>query len=464
MPVVPLDSTYGDAVRYVPPWDLLCLRSFILSKTKHQAAVVDCRLFADIEMNFLETLRAVPEPRMVVIDTPSLSLGQAVAVAEMTKANFPGTRVVLCGQHPSKFPTRIASIPHIDYAISGDPEPVLKSLVDFIDSDARLSRVPGLIKPGAFESGPSWLADLRALPLPDWQGVFWPAYEAGPRQAGWRAKVRISRGQSGQAADRAFRQSGEPLRIWPLDRMAACIQRCAHLGVVEVFVDDPPGIWTEDRLRAWCTALRDDRNSQAWALQLLPSDVSADTAALLYSAGCRRIEILFPSADLDILRHYGCDLTLGQIADSVKLLHGAGIQVKACFWLGGPEEDPGEVARVVRVIRHLGFCPFSLKSFPFAFDAPLYDEVPVTEDKPQIDTWLNWARHPWTEERPLPLWGGRTAQAQITEMIGEIEQAITRSPERRLRRMINTIRSRNWVVEMENMALGLFVPLDKPKK
>ena len=33
MPVVPLDSTYGDAVRYVPPWDLLCLRSFILSKT-----------------------------------------------------------------------------------------------------------------------------------------------------------------------------------------------------------------------------------------------------------------------------------------------------------------------------------------------------------------------------------------------------------------------------------------------
>jgi len=464
MPVVPLDSTYGDAIRYVPPWDLLCLRSYLLSKTKHHAAVVDCRLFTDIESNFLETLRAVPEPRMVVIDTPSLSLGQAVAVAEMTKSNFPGTKVVLSGPHPSKFPERLASIPHIDYAIAGDPEPALKSLLDFIDAEARLARVPGLIKPGTFESRPSWVPDLRSLVLPDWQGVFWPAYEAGPQKTGWRAKVRISRGQTGQAADRAFRNSGEPFRIWPLDRVAACIQRCAHLGVIEVFMDDPPGVWTAERLHAWCTSLIDERNTQAWAFQALPAEFPAETAELLYTAGCRRMEILFPTSDMDLLRRYGCDLNLGQIAESVKVLHASGIEVKACFWLGGPEEGPGEVARVVRVIRHLGFCPFSLKSFPFAFDAPIYDEMPVTEEKPQIETWLNWTRHPWTEERPLPLWGGRAAQAQITEVIGEIEQAITRSPERRLRRMINTIRSRNWVVEMENMALGLFMPQDKPKE
>ncbi|MFH0907673.1 MAG: hypothetical protein V1929_02795 [bacterium] len=463
MPVVPLDSTYGDAVRFVPPWSLLCLRSYLLNKTKHRCDLVDCRLFSDIESNYLETLRAVPEPRLVVVNTPSLSLGQAVAVAEMTKANFPATPVVLCGQHPSKFPDRLGSIPHVDYAIAGDPEPVLKNLINFIDTDARLSRVQGLIKTGMFASGPSWLTDLRGLALPDWQGVFWPAYKAGPRQTGWRAKVRVSRGHTGQPADRAFRHAGEPLRIWPLDRIAACMQRCAHQGVVEVFVDDPPGVWTPDRLRAWCMALRDERNTQAWAFQTLPAAFSVETATLLYSAGCRRMEILFPSSDADILRRYGCDLHLHRIAAAVRALHSAGIQVKACFWLGGPEEGPGEVSRVVRILRRLGFCHFSLKAFPFAFDAPIYEDMPLNESKPQIDTWLSWARHPWTEERPIPLWGGKAAQAQISQSIEDIERAIARSPQRRLRRMINTIRSRNWILEMENMALGLFMPQDKPK-
>ena len=34
MAVIPLDSSYGDNVRYVPPWRLLCLRTYMLNKTK----------------------------------------------------------------------------------------------------------------------------------------------------------------------------------------------------------------------------------------------------------------------------------------------------------------------------------------------------------------------------------------------------------------------------------------------
>jgi hypothetical protein len=455
MPVAPLDSSYGETMRYVPPWGLQCLRAYLLSKTRHSCAFIDCRLFSDLEANLVETLGRVPGPRVLVVNTSCLGLGQAVGVIEIVKARYPDSFVFACGEFPSQFPDKAAGIPHIDYAMAGDPEPILRAALDAFGVPSRLARIPGLLHAGSVERpSASWLPDLLGLSLPDWQGIFWPAYEASPSTSGGRAKIRLSRGHTGTPQDRAFPDVNQPLRVWPLAKVAACLQRCAHLGIVEVFVSDPPGFWTVDRLTAWCHALRDERNRQPWAFQTLPLDLPPETFELLYSAGCRRVEILLPSADPDVLKRYGCAMDTAAITDLMERLRRSGISAKAFFWLGSPEEKPGETGRVSAMIRAMGYCPFALKAFPFHFDAPFYGEQPKYPVKPAIEVWLNWARHPWTEERPLPIWGGQSARTQISQTIDQIERSIGNSPALRIRRMINAIRSRNWIIEMENAALS----------
>ncbi|HEY8241800.1 MAG TPA: hypothetical protein VIH35_10155 [Kiritimatiellia bacterium] len=463
MPVVPLDSTYGERVRYVPPWNLQCLRAYLLNKTRHSCAFIDCRLFSDLEANFVETIRQVAGPPVLVVNTSCAGLGQAIGVIEIAKTNFPDARIILCGQFPSEFPDKAAQVPHVDFALAGDPEPILRNVLDSLGISNRLSRLPGLIHPGSRDNSASWLPDLLGLTLPDWQGIFWPAYEASPTTTGGRAKVRLSRGQTGAPIDRALGHVHEPFRAWPLARVAACLQRCAHLGIVEVFVADAPGFWTVDRIKAWCTVLRDERNRQAWAFQMPPLDLDAETATLLYSAGCRRVEILMPSSSPGMLERFGCNTDPGVVDRLVRCFQATGIAPKVCFWLGNPEEQPGEAKRVIAMIGRLGFCPFSLRAFPFNFDSPFYAEQPRDVEHPTIDTWLNWARHPWTEEKPLPVWGGALAQMRTTQAIDAIERAVSKSPTRRLRRMFNTIRSRNWILEMENAALSFLAQRYPPK-
>ncbi|MBN1269644.1 MAG: cobalamin-dependent protein, partial [Kiritimatiellae bacterium] len=148
-PVKPVALAGADPPLFAPPWDLLCLRSYLLLHTRHLAAVIDCRTFADLETELAEAIRAEAEPRLLVVSTTSHALGQSAAVLEIARRDFPGMKTVLCGEFPSQFPEQVAAVTRVDYALAGDPEPILRNLLDYMDVPQRLQRVPGLIREGA---------------------------------------------------------------------------------------------------------------------------------------------------------------------------------------------------------------------------------------------------------------------------------------------------------------------------
>ena len=457
LPMLPFEPPSGTSRMFSPPWNLLCLRAYLLERTRHGGSFLDCRFFDDLEAGLTEAIRTTPDLGAAVVNTATLALGQAAAVVEIIKRSFPAVKTVLCGQHPSQFPDHVGAMPRVDFSLAGDPEPILRNLLDCLDVEARLRRVPGLVRSGGDPVAPYWLTDLKALSLPDWQGVFWGGYRVGSAGSVCRASVRLSRGHTHVPADRAFGENHEPLRFWPLDRMASVIQRCTGMGVSEVFLADPPGIWTPERLDQWCALLDTNRNAVPWSLQLLPTLLGDDTVGAMQAAGCRRVEFLFPSCDPEVLERYGCVVRPRDVADTLASLRASGIGAHARFWIGGPEERHGAADRTARTIRALGFPPFSLHPFPLALDSPIYQDY-FESSATHLDQWVQWSRDPWMFERPVSLWGGSSDAPLIEQEFDTIVRAVQRSPSRLVHRALDHLKLKPVLSAMEEKVLSVVAP------
>lgn len=451
--VVPSEPPNGDTQLFSPPWNLLCLRSYLIEHTRHLCEVVDCRFFRDFEDELIQAVERSPETGVAVVNTSSLSLGQTAAVLDVIKRRFPGVKTAICGQHPSQFPEHIGTIPRMDFALAGDPEPILRNLLDYLDVEQRLRRVPGLIIPGSRTDKPYWLPDLKSLTLPDWQGVFWRSYRVGLGGGTCRAMVRLSRGHTNCPADRAFGDSHEPLRFWPLDRLVTAIQKCGHLGVSELYMADPPGLWTPENLRQWCGALEYARNSQRWSLRMLPCSLHPDIIEAMSTTLCRRAEFIIPSCDPEVLRRYGCAVSFKELSATMSAMENNGIAIHTRFWIGGPEESAGEEERVTRAIRALRFRPYSLHPFPFDLDSPIYNDYNKAAAT-RVDDWVEWARDPWIVQRPVALWGGEDAAAELSETFAAINKAVHRSPKRLLKKVFQDLRTKNIFAMIEEKIAG----------
>ncbi len=455
--VASLEPPPGDSRLFSYPWNLLCLRSYLLEHTRHLCTLVDCRFFANLEVELIQAVESAPGASVAVVNTTSLGLGQTAAVLDILKREYPDIRTVVCGQHPSQFPEHVGTMPRVDFGLAGDAESILRNLLDYIDVEQRLRRIPGLILPGERAPKAYWLPDLRSLSLPDWKGIFWKGYGVGSNHSTVRVLARLSRGHTHCPSDRASGDAHEPLRFWPIDRMAAALQRCGHLGVTEVMISDPAGIWTTDRLSHWCSALDAVRNVQPWSLQLLPTHLSEDAVYSLQRTLCTRVEFLYPSCDPAVLRHYGCVISPRELSQTIDLLRGSNIRVHTRFWMAGPEERPGERERVVRTIRSLDFCNYSLHPFPFVLDSPIYQDF-AEASATHLDDWVQWSRDPWIMERPVPLWGGAMAAMDLEEDFDWIQRKVQHHPQRLFKRILQGLSARGLISAMEERAVGLISP------
>ncbi len=442
----------------------MCLQAFLKKHTRHICRFIDCRLLHDLEEELVARLNQMAPPRIMVINCPILALGQVAAVLEITKRHFPSMRTVLCGEYPTAFPDHIADIPRADFALAGDPEPILRNLLDYIDLPQRLRRTPGLIMGDSVKTEPYWLPRLTPLTLPDWRDIFWNEYSDDLFTRSCRAETRISRGHTGAPQDRAHGGAGTPFRQYPMDRFAALISHCSHTEIKEVILTDPPGFWTAERLGQWIQELLFIRNLQPWSITLPPMSLSRDVVVGMREAKCHRIDVVFPSCDRNALQRYGIKADWRELARTFQLLAEVGVHAHCRFWIGGPEERGGEANRIVQTIGRLTLCDYCIEPFPFAIDSPLYEEQMDGGNVPALEEWIKWSRDPWIVERPVPLWGGRETVETINGSLKHIQTSLQRSPGLAWARMKRLLRSKNWIETLEDKAIAFLQRHRKPTR
>lgn len=438
-----------------PPWDLVCLHSFLRARTGCRPILFDARLFADWPQALENLTPSGGRDVIAVVRSRIFELPAARRTLEVLAERLPGAMRVLCGPLPSLRPEACARLPNVDAVIAGDPEPTLRFLIENRHAPARLQNAPGLALPGRTTS-PLWWSDLNQLPSTMWEALPWRDYihYAG---GGLRALVRVSRGHSDVPANRAWGDTAEPLRFWDFNRLAQSFGRCAHLGVVENLVVDPPGIWTPDRLQAWCDALINARNTHPWSLQILPRIISASEAYQLREAGCRRLEIVLPSSRPTELARYGLPGERRGLQLAVRSMAQDGLEVLLRCWIGGPGEGRREGRRMRRLIRTLGYPPVRFQPFPFALDAPMVQEITPDPATPNLTTWLT----PSGAQPPLEAaWGGAAGHARASAMCERLDYDMRHRWGPRLHRWWLRWRNTSLVDDLEQRTTELLKSTD----
>lgn len=391
----------------VPPWDLVCLHAYLLSRTGHQCQLFDARVHPSWLAALEQQLPFDTQQVVFVVRVRPFEWPAALQVLRAVATLAPGSLRVLCGPLPTALPAVCARRPEADAVIAGDPELPLRALLENRYATSRLRQIPGLALHGE-DTTAVWSPELNHLPAPAWDRLPWKSYTSYA-QGGLRALMRLSRGHPGQPADRALGGASEPLRFIPMERLAATFGKCAHLGVVETLIVDPPGIWTADRLAAWCGHLLDLRNTHPWSLQMLPHLLSPDECETLRDAGCRRVELLLPSAREAELARYGVRGDARALRSATHTLAASGLEVLVRGWLGGPGEDRHERAGWESLLRQMEFPPVRFQPFPLAIDAPLLREATTPAPVPDL---ASWVEHVDEKTAPVMAWGGAAGYDQ----------------------------------------------------
>jgi hypothetical protein len=441
---------------FSPPWPLLCLWSYLRQRTRHECYFSDARLYAEVETELLSAVQ-VSKAEAVAVHVAPGSTGEAAAILDIIKRNLPHILTVVWGEYPSQFAGETPDLGRADYALAGDPEPILRDLLEFHNVPRKLVRVPGLLARWMPSGRPAaWLNDLRSLSLPDWSGIHWSAYADGRGQV--RVAARLSRGHTRTPADRAHGDYAEPFRVWPMNRLAVCLQKTTAHNINEVFLEDPPGVWTQERLREWCDTLIKERNTQHWSFRMLPTVLPNETIDLLQRSSCGGVEFLYPSSASYAVERFASAPTLRAFRAALYSLEAAGIRTHLRFWLAGPESPPDEARAILRIIRALNYPAAAFEVHPFCPDSPLAMEHPEARDK--LNAWLEWLKDPWMHSRPALTWSAADPHAHLAQIVRRIDKAVRFDPRRQLRHLWAHLTGRNWIAHWENRAAEFWTAIN----
>lgn len=446
----------GGPTSLSPSTDLMALDTHIRDRSRHGSKYIDTRVLDNGYEGLVDEINQVPEPRVVVVEAKTLGLGQTTAIVEQVKHAFPEIPVGIFGQHPTDFPAEALGFPGVDFALSGDPEPILKRYLDLVDLPQRLEKIAGLQLPGGELKPAAFSQNLAAeVALPNLTYPYWAPYLRDDDNSTCTAELRLSRGNSGFPPDRAFPGHGQALRLFDLKSLATLMDRCAGTSIPHVSIIDPPGIWTLQRLVNWCDALKKSRNTKSWGLQFMPTLLGEGEIQLLVDSWCRKIDFIFPSCDPERLRTYGCIVEPKALKQVLQALKTRGISVSLRFWIGGPEESPGEVKRVASLIRKIGYVDYLLQPYPYHLGSQVYADYGAEQAGPDLQAFIDWARDPKHIDQPNPIWGLEAGGRKIQHTARAIMRKINRNPVRMVRIYVDRAINTRWIDKIERKAIGV---------
>lgn len=435
--VLPIDAAGGGTIHFSPAWDLLCLHAFILERTGHRAEIIDLRLFDALPDAFSEKVSGNSGQIIALIYATSHTLGSVGELIRFLKNEFPQSRIILFGPYPSAYPETLHLMPGIDFALSGDPEIKLRHLLDALDVHNRIRSISGVYSPGTEMRSAHWLPDLKNLSLPDFQQHDWRPYRVSKAQRGARIEARISRGNPGLPVDAAWPGAREPLRKWPILQMAQWVKRCPGNGIEEIFFSDPPGVWQDEVIAAWCSSLRSVRNNQEWSFQLMARDLPDAILNELPVNGCHRIQLIIPSVNPERQKEFGMDIPAKELKKLISRMRQRSIDAQLVYWTVGPFEESGEADMIFQHLRSLGRPPFAVHAFPCLDDSPLALNPRTGARKPpNVFDWISASTDAAGHFSPDPLWGGTATRKEADTSFRRIHRKIVSSPLRLIRRLV----------------------------
>jgi hypothetical protein len=367
-PHVRFDRTW--AAPYVP-YELLSAMA-IAERCGAEAALFDVNRLVEtgslkVEREIWKKAAALleeAEPDAVVFETWSGTMHHTLLLAREIRRRMPKLPLVLGGAGASGLTLEILShFPAVDGVIRGDFEPAVEGLVR---AGGGLPSAPGLARRTGAAIGAAEMAaveEIDSLPR--------AAFHLGLLEAGDSIPLETGRGcaqgctfciLAGQWVRRYRSRSPEAIAAEMRDLAAKHPRAPFDLTQDPVFFNDP------DRLAQLCAAL--EGANLRWTCHARADRLGQPELEALARAGCRGILFGVESGCLEQQAALGKRIDLERVVPTVQAAVRLGIEVRASFVVGFPEEDRESLRRtftLVQDVRRAGAADVSvqpLRAYP----------------------------------------------------------------------------------------------------
>lgn len=336
----------------MPPLELMQLAAIVRRWKKAETRLIDAIADEWDTAQVIAELRRDP-PDLLVSLTGFNTFPRDMAVLDLLKAAFPGTKVACFGYLPSQRPREVLERSQVDFVLREEPELTFSELYDRLATcDVEgLGRIAGLA--WRAPDGPRLnlerprILDLDALPFPDHSLLHLDRYNESylERPIG---TIVSERGCPFQCTY-CVREFGQKVASRSPESILAEIGELRRLGIRNIRFMDDTFTMNRKRLVRICEGLIADHPGTAWTCLTRVDMVDAELLALMRRSGCRRLYLGLESGSQRILDFYKKGLRVEDTRRKMAVIRDSGIEASAFFVLGAPIETDADVDESIRL-------------------------------------------------------------------------------------------------------------------
>lgn len=273
------------------------------------------------------------------------------------KEKHPTTKICLGGPYVTTIQEEIFNETPADFAIYGEGEHTFSELIGYIKGEIPIETINGLIYIN--ESGNivkncerEKMKDLDALPI--------PAYDLFPMDRYPLHRMVTSRGCPYKCAwCNSSSIWGKGNRYMSAHKMTTEVEFLLENYGKKIFVfGDNSFNANLERVDQFCDLLLEKKLNILWSVSFRADLVTPELAHKLKKAGCYNVSIGIESANNEILQKIGKGTTIEKIAEGIKIIKEAGIEIMSQYVIGSPFETLDTVKESIAFAKKSG-CDFT---------------------------------------------------------------------------------------------------------
>jgi len=348
----------GNFARYVPislPIGIATLAGYLISKGKI-VKILDEQIEPVNKQLINKHLKGMKKPYLFGISCYTASIGRGYQIAKFIKENYPGSKIIMGGIHPTVLPEEVLNSGYVDIVVRQEGDETLNLLYDILKKQEDFSQLLGISfinKDGSIvhNKNASLLSDLNLLPsfpyylfeddLDKYNLGFIFSSRGCPYDCIFCSQRSISGGK--------YRFTSSKRIIEEIDLLVNKYKQKYISFFDDNFVVD------KERVRELCNMMR-ERNFKEKAIfncQTRGDAVDVEILEQLKSAGFKSIFFGLETSSERLMKIINKGETVEQNRVGVKLAKQMGFSVSAAFILGLPTETKKERRQAYRMAKEL---------------------------------------------------------------------------------------------------------------
>ncbi|MGE4554013.1 MAG: radical SAM protein [Desulfovibrionaceae bacterium] len=333
----------------------------------------------DYDWPQVEALLAESRPDLVGVSCFTLSRGNALRLAALSKRLLPEVPVVMGGPHATFFPEQVLAPGDVDVVVLGEGEITIVELAGRLDQGMSLDQSLGLgrslgrdlglydiqgiafLRNGRLHRTPAResVTDLDMFPFPAYDAFNLDQYKSPEIPAQYLSlpgtHVLTSRGCPFHCefcsvhtffhGKWAFRSPGNVAD--ELERLMA------ERGVRHVYFSDDLFTLNPQRTIGICKEILDRKLDFVWMAETRVDCVDEEMLAWMRRAGCYRVYYGVESGSPRILKSINKGFTPDQVRRAFRMSHEAGLEPCCFLMVGNPGETPETIDETIALIREI---------------------------------------------------------------------------------------------------------------